>query len=269
LIKQHRIGVLACAVLGAVAVQVFAPASGVIAIVSGLFLVVGGTLLTAIMSHSSRAVLKLWTLIREYRRQPADSGGDEESLNRFFQAANLFRRGDIRPAEAVAQRIAEPVLRRGTQLVLDRFPREQVNLALQRYIAEERDQLRQPVDMLRAMSNYAPAFGMLGTLLGLVQMLFGLGAGDLTSIGSAMGFAMLTTVYGLVLASLLFKPLASQLEQRGRRLTGRRVAHLQAVMMLCDRQHTELIREMMDEINAIHDMQQVALQLQLVRSQAR
>ena len=55
----------------------------------------------------------------------------------------------------------------------------------------------------------------------------------------------------------------------GRRLIGRRVAHLQAIMMLCDRQHTELIREMMDEINTIHDMQQMTLQLQLARTQAR
>ena len=267
--KQQGIGALACAVLGAVVVQIFAPASGVIAIVSGFFLVVGGTLLTAVMSHSSRSVLGLWTLILESRRSPAENGGDEESLNRFFQAANFFRRGDIRPAEAVAQLITDPVLRRGTQLVLDRFPREQINLALQRHIAEERDQLRQPVEILRAMSNYAPAFGMLGTLLGLVQMLFGLGAGNLSSIGAAMGFAMLTTVYGLVLASLLFKPLASQLEQRGRRLIGRRVAHLQAIMMLCDRQHAELIREMLDEINTIHGMQQMTLQLQLARSQAR
>ena len=267
--KQHGIGVLVCAVLGAAAVQIFAPASGVIAIVAGFFLVIGGTILTVIMSHSSQVVLKLWVFLSEYRRQPADNGSDEESLNRFFQAANLFRRGNIRPAEAVAQQIAEPFLRRGTQLVLDRFPREQINLALQRQIAEERDQLRQPVDMLRAMSNYAPAFGMLGTLLGLVQMLFGLGAGNLSSIGSAMGFAMLTTVYGLVLANLLFKPLASQLEQRGRRLIGRRMAHLQAVIMLCDRQHAELIREMMDEINSIHDMQQMTLQLQLARTQVR
>ncbi|MCU7855767.1 MAG: MotA/TolQ/ExbB proton channel family protein, partial [Candidatus Thiodiazotropha sp. (ex Lucinoma borealis)] len=104
------------------------------------------------------------------------------------------------------------------------------------------------------------------TLLGLVQMLFGLGSGNLASIGASMGFAMLTTVYGLVIANLLLKPLASKLEQRGRQLITRRVAHLQAVMMLCDRQHAELIREMMEEINSKQDMQQAAVALQLVSS---
>ncbi|MET0091685.1 MAG: MotA/TolQ/ExbB proton channel family protein [Candidatus Thiodiazotropha sp.] len=162
--------------------------------------------------------------------------------------------------------ISDPLLRRGTQLVLDGFPRDQINLALQRQIAEDRDHLRQPVEMLRAMSGYAPAFGMLGTLLGLVQMLFGLGSGDLASIGAAMGFAMLTTVYGLVLANLILKPLASKFEQRGRQLITQKVAHLQAVMMVCDRQHSDLIREMMDESSARKDLQHAAMQLQLVAS---
>lgn len=266
MLERYRIEALSLAVLTAVAIQVFAPGSGFIAVISGFFLVLGGTLLTALMSHSGNSIKSLWQRIVEFRRQPKEPGDDAASLQCFFHAANAFRRGEIRPAEKIAQKIAEPVLRRGTQLVVDGFPREQINLALQRQIAEERDQLRQPIDMLRAMSNYAPAFGMLGTLLGLVQMLFGLDSGDLGTIGAATGFAMLTTVYGLVLSNLVFKPLASQLEQRGRHLINRRVAHLQAVMMLFDRQHAELIREMMNELSNVQDMQQVALQLQLARA---
>ncbi|MCG7897012.1 MAG: MotA/TolQ/ExbB proton channel family protein [Candidatus Thiodiazotropha weberae] len=262
------IGLLSISVVVSVTIQLMAPGSGLIAIVSGLFLVVGGTLLTTIMSHSLNAVMAMWQLVSDFRKPTADQGDEEEeSFRRFLQAANFFRRGEIRPAEAVTQRISAPLLRRGTQLVLDGFPRDQVNLALQRQIAEDRDHLRRPADILRAMGGYAPAFGMLGTLLGLVQMLFGLGSGDLASIGAAMGFAMLTTVYGLVLANLVFKPMASKFEQRGRQLISRRVAHLQAVMMLCDRQHSELIREMMDEASANQDIQQAAVQLKLVASQ--
>jgi chemotaxis protein MotA len=261
------IGLLSITVVLSVTIQLMAPGSGIIAIISGLFLVVGGTLLTTIMSHSLKSVLAMWQLISDFR-QPGDDQSDEEedSFRRFLQAANYFRRGEIRPAEAVTQQISAPLLRRGTQLVLDGFPRDQVSLALQRQIAEDRDHLRRPADILRAMSGYAPAFGMLGTLLGLVQMLFGLGSGDLASIGSAMGFAMLTTVYGLVLANLVFKPMASKFEQRGRQLISQRVAHLQAVMMVCDRQHSELIREMLDEATANQDIQHATFQLKLVAS---
>ncbi|MEJ2610825.1 MAG: MotA/TolQ/ExbB proton channel family protein [Candidatus Thiodiazotropha sp.] len=261
------IGMLSTSVVLSVTIQLMAPGSGLIAIVAGLFLVIGGTLLTVIMSHSLLSLIALWHLFRDFRQLDTEQNeGGDESLHRFLQAANFFRRGEIRPAEAIVQQISEPLLRRGAQLVLDGFPRDQVNLTLQRQIAEERDHLRQPADMLRAMSGYAPAFGMLGTLLGLVQMLFGLGSGDMASIGAAMGFAMLTTVYGLVLANLMLKPLASKLEQRGRRLITCRVAYLQAVIMLYDKQHSELIREMVSEANTKPTVQQAVVQLQLVAS---
>jgi chemotaxis protein MotA len=88
---------------------------------------------------------------------------------------------------------------------------------------------------------------MLGTLLGLSQMLFGVGTGDVASMGASMGFAMTTTVYGLVLANLMFKPLASKIEQRNRRLLAQSVVDLQAVMLLYERQHPEYIREVIKD----------------------
>jgi chemotaxis protein MotA len=231
-----------------VLVQLFAPGSGLIAVITGLILVAGGTLLTAIMSHSQQALGILWQHVMASRRPAEAAGSEEDDFQRFLQAANCFRRGEIRPAENLIETIAEPLLRRGAQLVVDSFPRDQINLTLQRQIADDRNHLRRPAEMVRAMGGYAPAFGMLGTLLGLIQMLFGLGSGDLGTIGAAMGFAMLTTVYGLVLANLVLKPVASKLEERGRRQVARRVAYLQAVMLMGEKQHGELIREMMQEI---------------------
>ena len=236
---------LAIAVVVAVSVQLLAPGSGFIAVFAGLWLVVGGTILAARLSHPQSALRALRAALDNLKKpkEPEQSG----DLQWFLKAANHFRYGNIRPAEEATQRIPRPLLRRGTQLVLDGFPPEQVSLALQRQIAELRDQFRNPVELLRAMSGYAPTLGMLGTLLGLVQMLFGLGSRDMGGIGASMGFAMLTTVYGLVLANLVFKPLASKLEQRGRTQVAQSVAQMQAVMMLYDRHHSEFIREVMDE----------------------
>jgi chemotaxis protein MotA len=87
---------------------------------------------------------------------------------------------------------------------------------------------------------------MLGTLLGLLQMLFSVGSGDLARMGAAMGFAMLTTVYGLVVANLVLKPLASKLERRNRRQLSQSLVDLQAVMLLYERRHPEYIREVID-----------------------
>ncbi len=257
---------LSTVVLISVLTQLLAPGSGLLAVVTGLFLVIGGTLLTAILSHSHQAVLSLWHHIRNFRHPEQTDALEDDGFICFLQAANYFRRGEIRPAENLIQGIDDPLLRRGTQLVVDGFPRDQISLSLQRQIADDRNHLRRPAEMVRSMSGYAPAFGMLGTLLGLIQMLFGLGSGDLGTIGAAMGFAMLTTVYGLVLANLILKPIASKLEERGRNGINRRVAYLQAVMLMCDKQHAELIREMMAEMESKQEMPEVRPQFELATS---
>lgn len=230
-------------VVAAASLQLTAPGSGPMAVFAGLWLVVGGTVLLARISSSS----SVFALLRgSYRHLRSSQSLDrDEDRKWFLEAASLFRFGNIRPAEDAAQHITDPFLRNGTQLVLDRFSRERVAIALQRQIADDRDQLRRPVDLLLAMSGYAPTLGMLGTLLGLVQMLFGLSAGNLETVGSSMGFGMLTTVYGLVLANLAFKPLANKLEQKGRERIAQTTSHMQAITMLHDREHTVVIREVM------------------------
>lgn len=246
-----RLGTTSLATLVALAtiIQLTAPASGFIAVVSGLCLVLGGTIVTARLSHSGSALNAVESAVRSLITPPNAARTGQTDLTYFYEAARCFRYGKIRPAEACTRYIQEPVLRRGTQLVLDGFPREQVMLALQRQIAEERDHYRRPVDLLRAMSNYAPTLGMLGTLLGLVQMLFGLSAGEMTGIGTSMGYAMLTTVYGLTLSNLALKPLAGKLEQKSRLKVNECLAQMQAVMLLYDRQHAEMIREVMEQLS--------------------
>jgi len=67
-------------------------------------------------------------------------------------------------------------------------------------------------------------------------------------MGAAMGFAMMTTVYGLVLANLVLKPLATKLEQRNRRYLTQSIVAMQAVMLLFERQHPEYIRDVINDV---------------------
>jgi len=199
------------------------------------------------LSHSPDALRRLKESLRALRRARDAAGADAQP---FLKAATFFRYGNIRPAEEAARAIGRPVLRRGTQLVIDGLQRPQLALALQRQIVEERERLVAPVELLRAMAGYAPTLGMLGTLLGLSQMLFGVGSSDVAGMGASMGFAMTTTVYGLVLANLIFKPLASKVEQRNRRDLTQSIVDLEAVMLLYERQHPEYIRDVIG--NAMH-----------------
>ena len=234
----------------AVALQVAAPSSGVVAVISGFFLVCAGTLLVTRISHSYGALGALHGALRDLRGARGSRTSEESQWQWFLRAASFFRYGNIRPAEEAARNISAPILRRGTQLVLDGLPRTQLVIALQRQIVEERENLAMPVELLRAMAGYAPTLGMLGTLLGLLQMLFGASSGDIASMSAAMGFAMITTVYGLVIANLLLKPLATKVEHRNRRRLTQALADVQAVMLLFERQHPEYIREVMNDRRA-------------------
>lgn len=80
--------------------------------------------------------------------------------------------------------------------------------------------------MFRMLASFSPAFGMLGTLVGLIGMLGSLGSGDLNMIGRNMSIALITTVYGLMLANMAFKPIAIKLEQR----TAQRVAMMNVLL---------------------------------------
>ena len=241
-------GTLLLAVVGSIIVQVAAAGSAVVAGTAGFVLVACGTLLVARLSHSPAALRALRGTLREMRAARRSSNDGELQLQWFLQAANFFRYGNIRPAEEAARQIPDPVLRRGAELVLDGFPRPQLSVALQRQIAEQRERLVRPVELLRAMAGYAPSLGMFGTLLGLLQMLFGTSGGDVSHMGAAMGFAMMTTVYGLVLANLVLKPLATKLEQRNRRYLTQSIVAMQAVMLLFERQHPEYIRDVINDV---------------------
>jgi chemotaxis protein MotA len=91
------------------------------------------------------------------------------------------------------------------------------------------------------MAVFAPAFGMLGTLFGLIHMLYGLGSSGIAEIGTAMGFAMITTLYGIVAANLFLKPLAMKLERRHQQEIA--VNHMlsEGLLMVQERCHPTLI----------------------------
>ena len=95
--------------------------------------------------------------------------------------------------------------------------------------------------MLDQMGTFAPAFGMIGTLVGLVQMLQNLS--DPTSIGQGMATALLTTLYGAMLANMLFLPLAGKLEVRAKQEALLRELMIEGIVAIQSGEKPQLIKE--------------------------
>ena len=95
-----------------------------------------------------------------------------------------------------------------------------------REILEQREAFRykresNESELMKTMGTYAPAFGMVGTLIGLVFMLFGMGGSDdggggIDGIGPSMGVGLITTFYGTILANLIFNPFAEKIKSRNK-----------------------------------------------------
>jgi len=177
------------------------------------------------------------TLLRNERRT------DERDIDELVAIARLWMQDDVRQVEQALGAIANPFLRTGVRLVVNQTPESQTIELLHWRIARLRAREHAQAQMFRAMAGFAPAFGMLGTVIGLINMMDLMLAGDPSMIGPQLAVALMTTFYGLLLANLLFKPMAIKLERR----TDQRIVVmnmiLQGISMMYDKRGPAVMRE--------------------------
>jgi len=218
----------------------FDPA-GLVFNLPGILIVIAGTLAATMLGQSPRGVLELLRQLPDKLRCKSDI--NEVDMALFVKVADFFRLGNIRYAELGTRRITTPLLRSGAQMVLDRTPSADIQRTLQWKIGAQRERDQAEIQIFRTMMTLAPAFGMLGTLFGLISMLYGLDARSMEHIGEAMGFAMLTTVYGLLLANLVLKPIIIRLEMHSRQRLAWMHVQIEAIAMMEEKCHAGVIQD--------------------------
>src|SRR5579875_549054 len=105
----------------------------------------------------------------------------------------------------------EPFLHKAITMACEGAPGDTIEAVMRRELDATRARLMRSVAVLRRAAEVAPAMGLIGTLIGLVQMLGRLH--EPNAIGPAMAIALLGTLYGAVLAHMVFNPLATKLER--------------------------------------------------------
>lgn len=130
----------------------------------------------------------------------------------IIDLAKLARRDGVLALEDRIANLDDEFLRRGLQMVVDGNPPEVVSAVLDQEVENMEERHIVGHSIYKNMGSYAPAFGMIGTLMGLVQMLKNLD--DPSGIGAGMAVALLTTFYGAFFANLFCIPIQGKLEQR-------------------------------------------------------
>ncbi len=130
----------------------------------------------------------------------------------LIDLATVARRDGILALEDRLEGIKDEFLRRGLQMLVDGSPAETVTQILEMEIENMEARHVSAQAIWKSWSTAAPSFGMIGTLIGLVQMLKNMS--DPSQIGAGMAVALITTFYGAVMANLFFTPMQIRLEQR-------------------------------------------------------
>lgn len=112
--------------------------------------------------------------------------------------------------EAISKRVSDTFLKKALEVVADGQQPTTIKRILETEMKTSSDSFKRSVSVVQTLGNYSPALGLIGTLVGLVTMMQSLN--DPNTVGPAMAVALLTTLYGALLANLLFLPLAGKIQ---------------------------------------------------------
>jgi len=198
------VGFVLAYIILAVAISMGGP-FGIFVNYPSLLVVIGGTFAVTLMRVTMGNFLGSFKIGLKgffYRLDAPQSLIDES-----VELANIARKEGILALEG--REISNDFLQRGIGLCIDGHAPEIVKGLLVKDINMSIERHSVGADMFKAMAVYAPAMGMIGTLIGLVQMLANMS--DPAAIGPAMAVALLTTLYGAVIANAFASPLADKL----------------------------------------------------------
>ena len=181
---------------------------GLILNTHAILLVFGGTLGATLISYPTTLIVQAVRAVRVFLFPGARP--DATALVRaIVRLSDKARRQGLESLEEDLPQIGIPFLSDGLRLILDGVPAEIVRNNLIKEIRFARDRHAQVSNVFRSAAAYSPIFGLLGTLVGVVQVLMTLT--DPKTIGASMAIAMTATFYGIFSANFLFLPIAGKL----------------------------------------------------------
>lgn len=181
---------------------------------ASIMIVVGCTFMVVVASFPGKMVKSLPKHLKIlFNTKQNDPSYYIEQLVSMAQTA---RKSGLLSLEEIAKQQKNPFFQQAIMLIVDGTDADQVRSILQNDIDCMSARHEAAASMYDRGSAVAPAFGMIGTLVGLINMLknMSMDAGGSSSIGADMGTALITTLYGCILAHMIFTPIASNLRTR-------------------------------------------------------
>lgn len=172
--------------------------------------VIGGTVGATVLSYPLARVLKLHTVLKKALFvRSVDPASVIIDLVKF---AEIARREGILALENHVEDMKDPFIVRGVKMAVDGTDPELIQQIMDTELEALMDRHAQGKQLLDTIGKYAPAFGMIGTLLGLIFMLSNMD--DPSKIGPGMAVALITTLYGAMISNIVTGPVSDRLAAR-------------------------------------------------------
>lgn len=214
--------------------------------IEALMIVLGGTIAATLISFPFSRVVKFFTLVIRLFGEQKDSG-DENLIGRIVVLAHKAQQHSIFSLEKEAKNEPDRYLRMGLQLLV----RGATHARIARRFAAEMDGVRHRhkagIQLFGFMAKISPSFGLVGTLIGLINMLRGIGEQvSPETLGPSMAVALVTTLYGALLAFFLFLPASEKLKAYSENELGSIQMVRDAILMIKDGDSSRDLEDMLN-----------------------
>ena len=164
-------------------------------------------------------------------------------VDQLVELAQIARKNGLLALEEKARDQADPFFQQAIMLIVDANDPDRVRSILENDIEQTSARHMEVVAMYERGSNAAPAFGMIGTLIGLINMLKNLDGADMSSLGPDMSVALVTTFYGCIMAHVIFNPIAANLTARDEEEILCRQIIVEGIMAIQSGENPKFLRE--------------------------
>lgn len=221
---------------------------------SSIILIIGGSLSATIITTPLKIALKLPQFILQAFVSP--NFDPKATIELLTKLADKARREGLLALEEDSKKVKDKFLQKGIMMVVDGVEPEQVATIMQTTVEQMRARHKYGIGFFTAAGGFAPTFGIIGTVMGLISVLKQLD--NPSALGEAIAAAFLATLWGLLLSNLVYLPIAGKLKSKSEEEARNRYMQLEGILSIQAGENPRVVRDKLSAFLAPADARPAA-----------
>jgi len=206
---------------------------------AAIILIIGGSIGATVVTVPLKIAMKIPQYIMQaFKTNKFDLKSDIELLTKL---ADKARREGLLALEEDSRKITDPFMKKGIMMVVDGIEPEQVSAILEATVDQMRNRHKQGIGFFTAAGAFAPTFGIIGTVMGLISVLKQLD--NPAVLGEAIASAFLATLWGLLSANLVYLPVAGKLKAKSEEEARSRYMQIEGILAIQAGENPRVVRD--------------------------